>query len=452
MDTQENKNDFTEGSIAAVILRMAAPMTVAQLVSVLYSIVDRMYLGHLEGMGTMALTGLGIGMPLIVIINAFANLCGMGGAPLCSIDRGAGRIAEAEKLMANSLTLLLAFGVALTAVTQIFLRPLLYAFGASDQTYGYAAEYMRIYCVGCIPVMLGLGMHSFINAQGFAKMSMLTTIFGAAVNIVLDPIFIFALGLGIRGAALASVLAQTASAVWVMRFLCSRRAVLTLRRADMAPDIKLCGRILAMGASTFVMNCTASLIQIVANVQLRLYGGDLYVGVMTVVNSIEQVFFLVMNGLNQGAQPVMGYNYGAHRHDRLRQGMHFMWKTWVGYATAVTVIILVFPRPFALMFSSDEELVTLAAHSIRLFFCTFMFMGLQSVSQCLFQSFGRSGKAIFFSLLRKAIIVVPLTVLLPRWGFGVDGVFLANAVSCVLGGTACFVTMYFTEYRRLEKC
>lgn len=446
-----SKNDFSKGSIPRAIMRMAVPITVAQMVNVAYNLVDRMFIGHLEGVGTDALTGLGVCMPIIFIITAFANLCGMGGSPLCSIARGAGDIRRAEKLQANSLTLLLIFGVALTVLLNIFMRPLLFAFGASEDTYIFAADYTRIYICGTLLTMISLGMNPFINSQGFGKMGMLTTVIGAVVNIALDPLFIYVFDLGIKGAAYATVIAQFCSAAWVMLFLGGKRGVLRLHLADMRLEGELVGKILSMGVVGFCMSITNGIVQAVANTQLRAYGGDLYVGVMTVLNSLQQVLFLSVSGVASGASPVMGYNYGAKEYERVKKCIRFVTVLSMCFIAVVTAVILSFPAALIRIFNNDPALVEAAVPAARIFFACYIFMGLQMAGQRTFQSLGRAKKAVFFSLLRKVFIVVPLTVILPSLGLGVMGVFWAELVSNVVGGTACYTTMYFTEYRVLGK-
>ena len=291
-----------------VILGMAVPMALAQLVNVAYSIVDRMYIGHIPGVGSYALTGLGLTMPIVSIIAALANLCGMGGGPLCSIARGQGRIDYAEKIMANALTMLLIIGAAVTALFLVYMEPILYLLGASADTYSYAADYAQIYILGTLFVMISLGMNSFINAQGFATVGMLTVLLGAVVNIALDPVFIFTLDMGIAGAAVATVISQALSAAWALLFLTSRHAILDLHPKNMLLSTRIVGRILALGVTGFVMCATGGIVQIFCNVQLQQYGGDLYVGVMTVISSVREVVFMILNGVSSGAQPVLGYN------------------------------------------------------------------------------------------------------------------------------------------------
>jgi putative MATE family efflux protein len=431
---------------------MAGPITLAQLVSILYNIVDRMYLGHLQGAGAMALTGLGLCLPVISIVMAFARLSGMGGGPLCSIERGKGDLEEAERIMGNSFTLLLIFALVLTLLGEIFLRPILYAFGASDATIDYGMSYGRIYLAGNLFVLISLGMNSFINAQGFAKMGMGTTMIGAIANLLLDPLFIFAFGWGVRGAALATILSQALSALWVMKFLTGPKAQLRLKLSCMALEKKRVGRILSLGFSGFVMALTNSLVQICCNSVLSSYGGDLYVGVMTVISSIREVVSMPVQGISGGAEPVMGFNYGAKKPERVRQGIRFISLCTLVYAVLVWLLIRLVPGPMIRIFNSEPELLEVAIPALSIYFSTFFMMALQFAGQSTFVSLGKSRQAVFFSVFRKVIIVVPLTLLLPRLSyFGVSGVFWAEAISNVVGGVACFGTMYLTVYRKLRR-
>lgn len=442
----ERKSDFSKGSIPKNILTLAAPMALAQLINVLYSVVDRMYLGRLPG--HLALTGLGLTMPIISILMGFANLCGTGGAPLCSIHRGEGRDDEAEYVMGNSFTLLLILGAAATLLCLAVKRPMLYLFGASDATFPYADAYLTIYLAGTIFVMIGLGMNPFINAQGFPVIGMLTVGLGAVVNIVLDPIFIFGLDMGVQGAALATILAQGCSAVWVLKFLTGRKAILRLKLSCMRLELARVKRIVALGLSGFFVNLTNSLVQIVCNMTLSLYGGDLYVGVMTIINSIREVVSMPVTGLSNGSQPVLGYNYGAAEYGRVRVGIRFTSVVVVAYSALAWAVLTAAPEFFIRLFTTEAELVAAGAPALRIYFSLFIFMSLQMAGQSVFTALGRARNAIFFSLLRKAVINAPLTLLLPVF-MGTTGVFVAEAVSQLVGGLACFTTMYFVVYRPL---
>lgn len=443
----EQKNDFSQGSIPRNILTLAAPMTLAQLINVLYSVVDRMYLGRLPG--HLALTGLGLTMPIISILMGFANLCGMGGAPLCSIHRGQGDNDEAERIMGNSFTLLLLLGSAATLACLLLKRPMLYLFGASDATFPYADDYLTIYLMGTLFVMISLGLNSFINSQGFAKIGMMTVGLGAAVNIVLDPIFIFVLDMGVRGAALATIIAQACSAVWVLKFLTGKKAILRLKLTCLRLKAGRVKRIVSLGLAGFFVNLTNSLVQVVCNATLQWYGGELYVGVMTIINSIREVVTMPIQGLSNGSQPVLGYNYGAGKPRRVREGIRFTAVVVVLYSALIFAIVQAAPGLLIRLFSAEADILAVGEPALRIYFSLFIFMSLQTAGQSVFTALGKSKHAIFFSLLRKAFINAPLTLLLPFIGFGTNGVFIAEAVSQLLGGLASFTTMYFVVYRRL---
>lgn len=449
MDT---KNDFSKGSVAKNIWSLAVPMTVAQLVNVLYSVVDRIYIGHLPDASTEALTGIGLALPVITMITAFSNLFGMGGAPLCSIARGAGDVKRAEKIMGNSFTLLLMTGVILMAFCYLTMRPMLYLFGASDQTYPYAQAYLSVYLTGTLFVMISLGMNNFINAQGFGKMGMLTVLIGAVLNIVLDPVFIFGFHMGVYGAAAATVISQGVSAAYVFWFLRGNHVLFRLNKKDMRLEGKLIREITGLGLSGFVMSVTNGSVQIVCNAMLSRYGGDLYVGVMTVINSVREIITMPVNGLTNGAQPVIGFNYGAGEYERVKKAIRFMGTSCIVFTCAVWAVLFAVPQFFIHLFNSEPELLKAGVGAFRIYFFGIFLMALQFTGQSTFVALGKSKQAVFFSLLRKAIIVIPLTICLPMiGGLGVNGVFLAEPVSNLIGGVACFATMYVTVYRKLGK-
>ena len=445
------KIDFGTGAVWRRILAQAVPLTVAQLVQLLYNVVDRIYLGHMGDGSSIALTGVGLTFPVVTLIMAFTALFGMGGVPLFAMARGAGEHRRAEQILGNSFTMLLGSSVILMGVGYFFMEPILYAFGASADSYRYAKEYLDIYLLGTACSMTATGLNGYINAQGFPKIGMLSVILGAAANIILDPFFIFGLGMGVAGAALATVISQTVSAVWVLRFLTGGRAAVPLRRDCIRPDLQIVGRITRLGTANFIMQGTNCLVQVACNSTLQLFGGDLYVGIMTVANSVREIFTLPINGIVSGSQSVISYNYGAKAYDRVRSGIRF--NTWVGvgYTMAAWVLIFAFPEFWFGLFSDDAAMTAAGAPVLRLYFFGFLFMALQFAGQTTFQALGDAKHAIFFSLLRKAIIVTPLTLLLPRLGFGVQGVFLAEPISNILGGLACYLTMRLTLYRKLPK-
>lgn len=442
-------NDFSTGSVRRHIIAQAVPLMLAQLVQLLYNIVDRIYIGHLPETGSMALTGLGITFPVIVLIAAFTSLFGQGGTPLFSIARGKKDTREAEAILGNVFALLLGASVILFVVCYTLRRPILFLFGASEASYVYADQYLQIYLLGTLFSMLTTGLNGFINAQGFPKFGMITTLLGAVINIVLDPLFIFTFNMGVRGAALATVISQGISALWVMRFLTGKKAILTLKRQHIRIDPARTRRICSLGTSGFVMQGTNCLVQIVCNNQLQAFGGDLYVGIMTVLNSVREILSLPMSGISNGGQPVMGYNYGAGRNDRVKECIRFTAVLGFVYTLVAWILVMLLPRQLMGIFASDAATIDHGVEAMFIYFFGFVFMTFQFVGQNTFLALGRSKQAIFFSLLRKAFIVVPLTLLLPHVGFGVNGVFLAEPISNAVGGLAAFLTMWFTVYRKL---
>lgn len=452
IETKASVSDFSQGPVYQNILRLAGPMTLAQLINVLYNIIDRMYIGHMAQDAVNALTGVGLTFPILSIVLAFANLFGTGGAPLFSMARGRGDTEDAGKILGNTFAMLLSTGVVLTAVILLCQKPLLYLFGASDITYPYASSYLTIYLCGSVFVMVGLGLNNFINAQGFGRTAMGTVVLGAILNIVLDPLFIFGLHLGVAGAAIATVISQFASAAWAVRFLTGAKAVVRLRRGDMRLQLARIRRIVTLGLSGFIVSITNSAVQIVCNATLQHYSGDLYVGVMTIINSTRDVVTAPVNGLTSASQPVLGYNYGAQQYRRVRTGIGLMSILCVAYTTVVWLILLLFPTAFIRIFTDDPALAAATVPSMHLYFFGFFMMSLQIAGQTAAVSLGRSAQSIFFSLFRKIIIVVPLTLLLPRlWGLGVRGVFLAEPVSNFIGGGACYITMLLTIWRGLRR-
>ena len=448
----KNKTDFSQGVVWKVIIRMAIPLMLAQLVNVLYSVVDRMYIGHIPDVGSLALTGLGLTMPIVSIVMAFASLCSTGGGPLCSIARGRGDKEEAEKVMANCLSLVIIFSIIITVVLQLFAKPILYAFGASDDTYPYAAEYARIYIWGTIFAMTSLGMNCFINIQGFPTIGMLTVVIGAVVNIVLDPIFIFVLDWGISGAALATIISQAVSAAWAMSFLLGKKAILDLKLKNMVLQGKIVVRIISLGITGFIMSITNAIVQTACNTQLRLYGGDTYVGAMTIITSIREMTFMTVHGLTAGSQPVLGYNYGARLYSRVKQGIRFVFLSSVSYTIVAWALLMLLPETLTKIFNSESALVAAGARGMRIYFCAFIMMSFQLTGQSTFVGLGMSKQAVFFSLLRKVFIVVPLVYLLPLIpAMGADGVFWAEPISDFIGGVSCFAAMYFMVYKKMPR-
>ena len=444
-------NDFGREKVSRLIIAQAVPLALAQLVQLLYNVVDRIYIGHLSAQGSLALTGVGLAFPLVTLIAAFTNLFGGGGAALFAIARGAGDEKRAKKILGNSTALLVLCSLILLMFCFVFRRPILFLFGASEASYVYANAYLQIYLMGTTFSMLQAGLNGFINAQGFPRIGMLTTVIGAVLNLILDPIFIFGLHLGVRGAALATVISQAIAAIWVLRFLTGRKALQKIERSCLQIDGKLFREITAIGAAGFIMQATNCMVQVVCNKMLQIWGGDIYVGVMTVLNSIREVLSLAVHGIASGSQPVLGYNYGAGKYDRVKEGIRFSSFLGMAYTALAWGLVLLMPKLLIGIFTSDPALLQIGPPALKLYFFGFVFMSLQFAGQSVFQGLGFAKRAICFSLLRKAVIVVPLTLMLPGMGFGVDGVFMAEPISNLIGGSACFITMYLTVYRKLGK-
>lgn len=442
-------NDFLNGPVWKCIISQAIPLTIAQFVQLLYNVVDRIYLGHMGQGHSLALTGVGLTFPVITLIMAFTALFGVGGIPIFSIERGRGNNENAGKILGNSYCLLLISSALLMILGYLFMRPVLFAFGASNESYLYGAAYLRIYLAGAVFSMTSTGLNGYISAQGYPRIAMLSTVIGAVINIALDPVFIFLLKMGVAGAALATVISQVVSAVWVLRFLSKKDIPVPLKKANIRLNKQITPEICKLGASNFIMQGTNFAVQVVCNSTLARYGGDLYVGIMTVTNSVREIFVLPINGIISGAQPVISYNYGAKAHDRAKAGINFNTVLGVVYTALAWLLVLIFPDFFFNLFSDDPVLMSAGTQALKIYFFGFVFMALQFAGQSTFQALGDAKHAIFFSLLRKAFIVVPLTLILPAAGFGVSGVFLAEPISNVIGGIASYSTMRLTAYRKL---
>ena len=446
----KEKRDFSTGPVWKCIVAQAIPLTIAQLVHLMYNVVDRIYLGHMGNGDSMALTGVGLTFPIVSLIMAFTALFGTGGVPLFSIERGAGNEERAGKILGNSFALLITGSFVLTAVGYLFAKPILFAFGAGEESYVYAKAYLDIYLIGTIFSMISTGLNGYINAQGFPRIGMLSVTIGAVCNIILDPIFIFGMNMGVAGAALATVISQAVSAFWVLRFLTGKKVLIPLQRKNISISKDITKDICKLGTAGFIMQGTNCLVQVACNSTLQTFGGDLYVGIMTVTNSVREIFTLPITGLTSGAQPVIGYNYGAKKYDRVRAGIRFNTLIGTSYTAIAWLLVIIFPKFWFGIFSDDILMTEPGIEALKIYFFGFVFMALQFAGQSTFQALGDAKHAIFFSLLRKAIIVVPLTLLLPRLGLGVLGVFVAEPVSNVIGGTASYVTMRMTVYRKMK--
>lgn len=443
--------DFGNGSVKKHILKQSLPLMLAQLVQLLYNIVDRIYLGHMPGADAdYALTGVGLCFPIITFVSALVNWISSGAAPLCSIARGNGEKQKAQDLLSTAFSMLLAVSLSATVLLLLFKTPALYALGASDETIGYATDYMNIYLWGTVFFAIGTGMNSFINLQGYPKIGMLTTVLGAVLNLILDPIFIFVLNMGVKGAAIATVISQFVSALWVLSFLAKKNLELNLSGKKLSIKGPLLKKMLVLGIPGLVMGATNSTVQAVCNKTLSIYGGDAYVAVMTIINSVREIGGLPINGITGGSQPVISYNYGAQNYKRVKQGIKFM--SWAGicYTAVFWISTLLLPKLYLRIFSSDLDIIEIGITPMMIYFMGFIFMSLQFSGQSSYVALSKAKQAIFFSIFRKIIIVVPLTIFLPRIpSLGVYGVFAAEPISNLVGGFASFLFMYFTVYRRL---
>lgn len=427
----------TEG-IGKLMISMAVPSIIAQIINILYSIVDRIYIGHIKGVGMEALTGVGVTFPIITLISAFSAFVGAGGAPLAAIWLGKGDRKRAEKILGNGVTLLVFFTVILMAFFYAFQKPLLYLFGASDATIGYAVSYISIYLAGTIFVELALGLNAFIISQGQSRTAMMAVLLGAASNIILDPIFIFALGMGVKGAAYATVISQALSALWTVGFLISRKSSLTIKWQAMKPDFHVIGNVMALGISPFIMRATESLISIVLNNGLQKYGGDIYVGSLTIMQSVMQMYSAPLGGFTQGVQPIISYNFGAGNFDRVKKLYRSMITVCFLFAAMATVLVMIFPGFFAGMFTNDAQLIALVEKMMPIFMCGMLIFGLQQGIQPTFLALGQAKLSLFIAVFRKVILLVPLALVLPL-KFGVMGIYYAEPVSDVLSAVTATV-------------
>lgn len=448
--------DFENGTVTENILSAALPMLAAQILSLLYNIVDRIYIGRIPDIGTTALGAVGLCFPLIMIITACSNLFGSGGAPLFSINRGKCDKEQANRILNTSFSMVCASALLLMGTGLLFAKPLLILFGASKNALTFARPYMMLYLLGTLPSMIATGMNPFINAQGYSTTGMFSVAIGAIANILLDPLFIFTFHLGVNGAAAATVLSQILSALFVFHFL-RRKAeikVRLLRKNELSSCIPLAKSIISLGTSGFIMQLTNSLVTICCNNVLSVTGGDIYISVMTIVSSVRQLVETPIYAMNEGTSPILSYNYGARRPARVRKAMCVMSVMILGYTAVMWSVIILIPHVLIGIFSSDAVLIQDAVPALKQYFAAFIFMDCQYIGQTVFKSLNKKKQAIFFSLLRKVFIVVPLTYLMPyALHMGTRGVFLAEPVSNVVGGSFCFITMLSTilpELKRME--
>ena len=437
--------DLGKGSVGKLLIQLALPAIIAQLVNVLYNIVDRIFIGRMPN-GEIAMAGVGVAFPIIMIVSAFSSLVGTGGAPLAAIKMGEKDNDGAEKIMSNSFSTLLIIAALLTCGFLIFKEDILWAFGASNETIDYALEYISIYLIGTVFVQIGLGMNPYINTQGFAKIGMMTVMIGAVINIVLDPIFIFGLNMGVKGAALATITAQFVSAVWVMKFLFGKKSILKIRKKYLVPDIKIVGPTLLLGISPFIMQSTESLVIICLNNNLAKYGGDLAIGAMTIISSVMQIILLPMTGLTQGAQPIISFNYGAKRVDRVKKTFKLLVISCLTYTTLMWASIMIFPQVFVSIFNDNPELLSITAWSMRIYFAGIFIFGAQIACQQTFLALGQAKISMVLALLRKIILLIPLIFILPMFFENkLQGVLMAEPIADVVAAATtviCFTIFY----------
>ena len=452
---QDNKN--TEQNKLAVmpvgklLASLAAPAIAAQIVNLLYNMVDRIYIGHIPGVGSLALTGLGVTLPVIILVAAFAGLVGFGGAPRASIAMGKGDYEKAEKILGNCVFTLIILAVLLTAVFTVFAEPILYAFGASDDTIIYALPYMRIYVCGSIFVMFTTGLNAFITSQGFASIGMKTVIIGAGLNIILDPVFIFGLNMGAKGAALATVLSQAVSAIWVMCFLCGKKTTLHIRRKNIKFEFNIMAPVLALGISPFIMQSTESLLSVCFNTSLQKYGGDIAVGAMTILASVMQFSMMPLQGLTQGMQPIVSYNYGAGNMDRVKKAFLLTLRSCLCYSFVIWALAMIIPGGLAKIFSSDAATVEYTRWAMRIYMAASCIFGAQIACQQTFVSLGKAVHSLFLAVLRKIILLIPMIYILPHFIENkVFAVFLAEPVSDLLAVTTTVTLFFCTAWRLMS--
>lgn len=448
---EKKKANLGEDRIGGLLFKLALPAILAQVINLLYNLVDRMYIGHIAEVGSVALTGLGVTMPFIMCVSAFAALVSMGGAPRASIMMGRDNKEEAERILGNCTSMLVLVAVIVTVVSQIWGQDILLLFGASESTLPYAWAYMQIYSLGTIFVQLALGLNAFINAQGFARTGMLTVVIGAVCNIILDPIFIFGLHMGVRGAALATILSQGVSCVWIVRFLLEKETTLRIRKGNLKIRPKTVGPCIALGVAPFIMQFTESVLNICFNTSLLKYGGDVAVGAMTILSSVMQMSMLPIQGLTQGAQPIIGFNYGAKKMDRVKKTFRLLFVSCVAFTAVIWLICMILPQAFILIFTDQAELIAFTKWAIRIYMAVSVIFGVQISCQQTFIALGNAKTSVFLALLRKVILLIPLIYILPA--FMEDklmAVFLAEPVADVIAVTTTSILFYRT-YRTLDR-
>ena len=448
-ETDLKKNALGTAPVGRLAISLAFPAIVAQACNALYTIIDRLFLARIPQVGDLAMTGVGVCFPILLAVSSFAALVGNGGAPLASIELGRGDIRKAERILGSSVAALIAISIVLPVLLQVFKEPILFAFGASHDTIAYAMRFLSVYLSGTVFVQLALGLNTFIAAQGKARVAMVSTLIGALLSVLLDPLFIFTFNMGVCGAALANVVAQAVSALWVVAFLSSKRSIIRLRLRDVRFN-RLLGPVLMLGVSPFIMQLTECVIQVVFNSSLQRYGGDAYVGAMTIITSLMQLVWVFSNGANQGVQPIIGYNYGARRFDRVRRAYRGTLFTLIIVNSVMVLTYAMFPVTFAGLFTSDQDITEVVVRMLPLFSCGMGVFGVQSATQCAFVGMGQAKPSLFLAVLRKIILLVPLALMLPHVaGLGATGVFLAEPISDVISAITAGILFHRLSPRLL---
>lgn len=446
-----DNNPLATQPVVKLFFKLSIPSVLAQIVNLLYNMVDRIFIGHIKDVGDIALTGVGVCFPLIILISAFSCLCGMGGAPKAAIKMGEGKIKEANKILGNCFVVTIIFSILLTIVVQIFKEPILYTFGASENTIKYALDYINIYSLGTIFIMISLGLNAFITTQGFSKISMRNVVIGALINIVLDPLFIFGFNLGVKGAAIATIIAQAISAILVISFFFGKKTILKLTFENMKLDIKIILSVMALGLSPFIMQSTESIISICFNTSLYKYGGDVAVGAMTILTSLMQFAMLPLQGFASGAQPIVSYNYGAKNPDRIKQVFKVLLIICVSFSTLFWLFAMIIPNVLVSIFTIEQELIIFASKALRIYMAVICLFGIQIACQQTFVSLGNAPVSLFLAIFRKIIVLIPLIYILPSiMENKCNAIFLAEPIADFIA-VSVTATMFYFIFRKSMK-
>lgn len=447
-----DNNPLATQPVVKLFFKLSIPSVLAQIVNLLYNMVDRIFIGHIKDVGDIALTGVGVCFPLIILISAFSCLCGMGGAPKAAIKMGEGKIKEANKILGNCFVVTIIFSILLTIVVQIFKEPILYTFGASENTIKYALDYINIYSLGTIFIMISLGLNAFITTQGFSKISMRNVVIGALINIVLDPLFIFGFNLGVKGAAIATIIAQAISAILVISFFFGKKTILKLTFENMKLDIRIILSVMALGLSPFIMQSTESIISICFNTSLYKYGGDVAVGAMTILTSLMQFAMLPLQGFASGAQPIISYNYGAKNPDRIKQVFKVLFIICISFSTLFWLLVMTLPNVLISIFTVEQELIIFASKALRIYMAVICLFGIQIACQQTFVSLGNAPVSLFLAIFRKIIVLIPLIYILPSiMENKCNAIFLAEPIADFIAVSVTATMFYFIFKKSMKE-